>query len=283
MSDNFPSIGEPVLDPNEKHQENGIAKYDLPFADGGSINEATQPVLFSKYEVTGDLTSLATRESIVTLVSQNLSYNNSSYSFWDSVNCQDYNPRYSETYEKGEGLHIRSDNALSVSNEVLTVTDIGGTHAIEGVSSWKPSFLMDIVVQYRTSTGDAIAELRFLDDSPNPIANTILQYRVGDSGGWITPPGQGGTETARGVITVSANKIDWVSNSSATGPDDFSIIVDASDFTDVLINGSLSRGADAATSNNCRFIMGRYHTTANRPNMTSPDPLCPYRIVADLT
>jgi len=48
---NFPSIGQPVLDPSEKHQENGVDKYDLPLADGGLIDEFTHPALFSEYAI----------------------------------------------------------------------------------------------------------------------------------------------------------------------------------------------------------------------------------------
>jgi len=49
MPDNFPSIGEPVLDPSEKFAENGVDKYDLPIADGGLIDEVTHPALYRKY------------------------------------------------------------------------------------------------------------------------------------------------------------------------------------------------------------------------------------------
>ena len=62
MPDNFPSIGEPVLDPSEKYQENGIDKYDLLLADGQAVNPEAHPELFellglSEYEEIGQLTA----------------------------------------------------------------------------------------------------------------------------------------------------------------------------------------------------------------------------------
>ena len=45
---NFPVIGDPVIDPNDKHLENGIAKYDLLLADGSIVD----PVLHPDYYAT---------------------------------------------------------------------------------------------------------------------------------------------------------------------------------------------------------------------------------------
>ena len=58
---NFPAIGDEVLDPNEKFKENGIDKYDLLLADGSEVNLDTHPVLVSKlgtdYLEVGQLTA----------------------------------------------------------------------------------------------------------------------------------------------------------------------------------------------------------------------------------
>lgn len=50
MSNNFPSIGEIVLDPSDKFKENGADKFDLLLCDGSAVNQLTHPELFYKTE-----------------------------------------------------------------------------------------------------------------------------------------------------------------------------------------------------------------------------------------
>ena len=54
---NFPAIGDEVLDPSEKFKENGVDKYDLLLADGSAVNNTTHPLLHAKMAVLPVITS----------------------------------------------------------------------------------------------------------------------------------------------------------------------------------------------------------------------------------
>ena len=239
MSDNFPSIGEPVLDPSEKFAENGVDKYDLPLADGGLIDEVTHPALYSKY-------ATSTYEEEGTLTAS------------DAASDDRF----------GIAVSVYGDRlAVGAHKKDSTVTDAGKVY----IYDWNGSSYTEIgqLTASDSQTGDvfgvsaSVYEDRLIvgahsEDSAGADAGKVYYYD------W-----NGSAYVEVGQLTAS--------DAQATDQYGMSVSVHA----DRLAVGAWNEDSEAFNAGKVYYYDGI--ATANRPNMTSPDPLCPYRIVADLT
>ena len=281
MSDNFPSIGEPVLDPNEKHPENGVDKYDLLLADGVARDSALYPQLGEVYGVTP-------------------------YSYHTAKDV-------SSAFQGVPRGVIRKGSTY------LSLDDVGDdVFVVEFDLNWVPTGFRAGIANPGASSPRDLA----WDGVNFWVAYSTLPasiYKYNDSWGLVNTYGYSGS--CRG-ITV-ANGLLWISdattkllrehtlgmtptgNSFAVGGNTpFALDYDSdlggiatSTTAGIYSYTTAGVGAYLTTVGNRGLVaeQGRLYAISSTAEivtaaegieigeMTSPDPLCPYRVVADLT
>ena len=294
MPDNFPSIGEPVLDPSEKFAENGVDKYDLPIADGGLIDEVTHPALYRKY-------ATSTYEEEGTLTASDAAYKD-----LFGVSTSVYGDRLvvgapdEGTAALGGGKVYIYDWNGSIYVEVgqLTASDassgdrfgfstsVYGDRLVVGalfestatteagkvyIYDWNGSIYVEVgkLTASDASSGDRFGRSTSVYGGRLVVGATDEDTAATDGGKVYIYDWNGSTYTEIGQLTAS----------DAAYKDFFG--VSASVYGDRLVVGAPNE--DTATTDAGKVYIYDESITANRPTMTSPDPLCPYRIVADLT
>jgi len=239
MPDNFPSIGEPVLDPSEKYQENGIDKYDLLLADGQAVNPEAHPELFellglSEYEEIGQLTA-------------------------SDAQAGDKFGSAASVY--GDRLVVGSylEDTTGTDTGKVYIYDWNGSIYVEvGQLTASDAQHNDYFGIAASVYGDRLSVGAILEDTATTDAGKTYIYDWNGS---------------------QYNEIGQLTASDAAYQDGFGISVPV--YGDRLVVGALSE--DTAGTDAGKVYIYDESITANRPTMTSPDPLCPYRIVADLT
>lgn len=287
---NFPAIGDIVLDPSEKFKdENQEGKYDLLLCDGSEVDEVTHPVLWGKLGGTeGD----PHWNAVLSL------HDPSSYTSggWSSVKG---GWTISLAGSGGSAFQKRVD---SVYGHSITVS--GGPHARAESGSNQELTNTDTTIEvYVTLNVLDATQLIWEEDSRGlrirvtAAGNVLLQY--GNAVLATTPVGiqvaelhvytlvySKGTNTAK--LYVDGNYIGEGSPTNTfynkmvigNGGDGAGGVVHDTTYHQIRVTTA------ARYQGNHTPELGRFKGAAvvpNLPNMTSPDPSIPYRIIGDLT
>ena len=301
MSDNFPSIGEPVLDPSEKFPEGGVDKYDLLLADGGAVDKNTHPLYYAIARQL-DYTGFSFDVSVVNIEPYAIDWDGTY--FWVSgfggpiievprVWRFDSNGVYTGFYIDASATHGQYERifGLTAKDSFLWIQDRGDSDGIQsmyykyfktggyagesrnllaqdgdmraikwdGTYFWACGRITERVYQYDSDfvyTGFSFPAIK-----PN-TGIAVIGSEI-----FVTEGGAGVKDEVN-VYSKQGVYIGLAGNISAE---------------DTTMRGLTSRGVNLFSVGASNDRVYEYAQVSATPIMTSPDPLCPYRIVADLT
>ena len=295
MSDNFPSIGEPVLDPSEKFPEDGVNKYDLLLADGGEVFEDEHPVYW------GELPASAyDRRNIIFDVSH---YSPSSVPPADGTygaavkptdtGNPDWDAVWGGYYGVTNGLSLAEytapNGSVTTANNRVTLEHSEDIYSCNFQASATASEdnRADIELHLIDSEDKVVYAIKTVQRSPGVDPAQVEMYTSQDALSWTLRPAQGGfyrvlvdwdyNESTRELVFTPTSAISVAPFTEEVLA--FDTVVEV-----VVVSSYCLHYWPAATSAYAPLLLSRKQVVSkHKPDMTSPDPSCPYRIVADLT
>ena len=282
---NTPAIGDIVLDPSEKFADlDGKVKFDLLLADGSVVDETTHPVLFDISPITqlGNITDVLQRESLFSCYAGGSNNTHLDYEFSNPASPS-HAVRYGNTYEAGLGGFVETRTQQESNYAELNTTSVDASELV---------YPLWLEASIGTTWRDAITAKLVWYASDDSVIYVIelfrkADFKVGmrtskDGVTFDTKIGSGSTtENARGTLTLTGDSMSWVGvpqqNYVLDWVDQVPNITNAAYFTfEATAYSDFHYGQVCALE---RSIPG----VPLLPNLTSPDPACPYRVVADLT
>lgn len=278
---NFPKIGDPVLDPSDKHYENGAATNDLLLADGAEVFYDSHPLYA---ETRPDMSDILTYPGRQVMLAGGYA-NNENVQFGETQYVTDGEYRLGRTRDKGVGAFN-----LSASTSVDPVWDLQipvglatAEHVIAGGSYWHSEYSMLAYVEYLDVVGNPVFSLKLYDSetTPGTIAKTFTEYRIG-TGPWQMSALTGGFASVA-TIGLEDGLVRYTGHANAAVAD-FTAVCDTSAITHVRSRGTCSLNGFVSASKTFAAVSVEVAVRKTfTPLMTSPDPSCPWRGVADLT
>lgn len=269
MSSNFPSIGDVVLDPRDEFTDTDGTKYDLLLADGSVVDKYSYPRTYHLPLMEDPAyPNYTSRANIFTCAHIYETY-------WPSLDFTDtnqngYDVRFGQTYVQGQGTHIQSrgssTGAVTVPEKVIPLLEL----------------TMPMRIQVSSSTNSTIdSNFQWKQGNSN-----ILKIRGFVEGGLVKIGVTAGTEAEVVILGSAYDLVDIlvsVENNTVHVQEFYTLekvvvtadIDSASQFT---ASSTASRSVSKATAFS---VIERCHRLL--PTIASPDPTCPYRVVADLT
>ena len=279
---NLPSIGDILPSPSAKYIEEGLNKFDLLLADGSLVDIEVHPILHEKLNIPDLEDAGSYTEYIIECVHAGA---NRTALDPDEVSEPTWDANFGETYGKGIGAFAFEYSSLEPSTTLSeTIVDFSDVffHSklnLFGSTGGQFNSFCDLTMKIY----DSLEVLLYTINTRNVSKEMTMATAVG-AGPLVDKPtvGAGPDIFISGRFTAELGAMDWLSLRTDNHTPSFTDIVDLSDAQTIRITGFAVE--DSFHADRWAGMIGRrVSSLVYLPLMSSLDPLCPYRIVSDLT